>query len=218
MTNILVIAKAVPVYSIVSNSLSGTYSGSGIGVTLTNGGSIPVVITYNGSTNLPTGAGTYTVVATVGDTNNYSSYAVTNTLTIAKAGNTISSFTTIPTQTSSNHTPFPITSPTSSSGLSVTLSVLSGPASISGNTVTLTGTGTVILAANQAGNANYLAAVEVTTSFAVIPAAIPVDVHIHINGFTSFREDMDEGLLSPSLEGHPEKTSPKKFPVRGNNP
>ena len=74
------------------------------------------------------------------------------------------------------------------------------------------------LAANQAGNANYLAAVEVTTSFAVIPAAIPVDVHIHINGFTSFREDMDEGLLSPSLEGHPEKTSPKKFPVRGNNP
>ena len=218
VTNILVIAKAVPVYSIVSNSLSGTYSGSGIGVTLTNGGSIPVVITYNGSTNLPTGAGTYTVVATVGDTNNYSSYAVTNTLTIAKAGNTISSFTTIPTQTSSNHTPFPITSPTSSSGLSVTLSVLSGPASISGNTVTLTGTGTVILAANQAGNANYLAAVEVTTSFAVIPAAIPVDVHIHINGFTSFREDMDEGLLSPSLEGHPEKTSPKKFPVRGNNP
>jgi len=51
--------------------------------------------------------------------------------------------------------------------LPVILSVKSGPATLSGNTVTLTGAGTVVLAANQAGNENYNAAPEVTTSFNV---------------------------------------------------
>jgi hypothetical protein len=50
--------------------------------------------------------------------------------------------------------------------------VKSGNATISANnTVTLTGIGTVILAANQTGNANYNAATEVTTSFAVAKGA-----------------------------------------------
>jgi len=42
--------------------------------------------------------------------------------------------------------------------------VVSGPATISGNTVTLTGVGTVELQANQAANGNYAAATT-TTSF-----------------------------------------------------
>jgi hypothetical protein len=46
--------------------------------------------------------------------------------------------------------------------------VKSGPATISGNIVTLTGAvGTVVLAANQAGDANHSKAKEVTTSFKV---------------------------------------------------
>ncbi len=66
--------------------------------------------------------------------------------------------------------PFTV-SATSSSGLAVTIAVQSGPATISGNTVTLTGAGKVVLAATQAGNANYSAAPPVTQSFVVSAAA-----------------------------------------------
>lgn len=64
--------------------------------------------------------------------------------------------------------PFSITPPTSSSGLPVILSVKSGSASLSNNLITLTGVGTVTLAANQPGDGTYLAASEVTASFEVI--------------------------------------------------
>jgi DNA-binding beta-propeller fold protein YncE len=47
---------------------------------------------------------------------------------------------------------------TASSGLAVTYSIASGPATISGSTVTYTGAGTVVIAANQAGNSTYAAA------------------------------------------------------------
>ena len=79
---------------------------------------------------------------------------------------TIGSFATIPTKMYGSE-PFTVTAPTATSGLPVTLSVVSGPATILGNTVTLTGVGTVVLAANQAGNGSYSAASQVTTSFQV---------------------------------------------------
>jgi hypothetical protein len=79
---------------------------------------------------------------------------------------TIGSFATIPTKTYGS-VPLTVTTPIATSGLPVTLSVVSGPATILGNTVTLTGVGTVVLAANQAGNGSYSAAPQVTTSFQV---------------------------------------------------
>ncbi len=54
--------------------------------------------------------------------------------------------------------PFPLTA-TASSGLPVTFSVLSGPATISGNTLTLTGVGTVTVEAKQDGNYSFLPAI-----------------------------------------------------------
>ncbi len=57
---------------------------------------------------------------------------------------------------------------TASSGLSVTYSVVSGPATLSGgdnSTVTVTGTGTVTLQASQAGDFTYAAATSVNRSF-----------------------------------------------------
>jgi hypothetical protein len=60
-----------------------------------------------------------------------------------------------------------VPTPAATSGLTVALSVVSGPATILGNTVTLTGVGTVVLAANQVGNGSYSAASQVTTSFQV---------------------------------------------------
>ena len=87
-------------------------------------------------------------------------------LALIPLSQTIGSFATIPTKMYGS-APFTVTAPAATSGLTVVLSVVSGPATISGNTVTLTGAGTVVLAANQAGNGSYSAASQVTTSFQV---------------------------------------------------
>src|ERR1041385_5236350 len=62
-----------------------------------------------------------------------------------------------------------------SSGLPVTLSILSGPAALSsGNMLTLTGTGTVTLRASQSGNDSTKPAIAVDQSFTVNPAVLTV--------------------------------------------
>lgn len=58
-------------------------------------------------------------------------------------------------------------SATASSGLPVSFSIFSGPASISGTNVTLTGTGTVTVRASQSGNVSYNPAPNVDRSFTV---------------------------------------------------
>jgi len=60
------------------------------------------------------------------------------------------------------------------SGNPVVFSVLSGPGAVTGTngtTLSFTNTGTVVIAANQAGNASYAAATQVTQSIVVIPSA-----------------------------------------------
>ena len=60
-----------------------------------------------------------------------------------------------------------------SSGLPISFSVVSGPANINGNTVTLDGiAGTVIIAADQSGNTQFNAAPTVTQSFLVTEPSI----------------------------------------------
>ena len=77
---------------------------------------------------------------------------------------------------------------TASSGLPVSFSILSGPAAVSGNTITLDGTsGTVIIRASQAGNENYQAATNYDRSFIVNPA--PVE---KINQLISFQAIPDK--------------------------
>ena len=58
-------------------------------------------------------------------------------------------------------------SATASSGLPVAFSILSGPATVSGNVIALTGAGTVTVRASQSGNATYAAATPVDRSFTV---------------------------------------------------
>jgi hypothetical protein len=57
---------------------------------------------------------------------------------------------------------------TASSGLAVTFSLIAGPAQLSGNTLTLSGFGTVTVEAAQAGNADFSAAPVVDRSFNVL--------------------------------------------------
>ena len=58
----------------------------------------------------------------------------------------------------------------SSAGLAITYQVLSGPATVTGNVLTLTGSGTVVVEAIQAGNGTY-ASTSLTQTFTASPAA-----------------------------------------------
>ncbi len=104
-----------------------------------------------------------------GDTNYTASVSAAQTVTVSGTPQTIT-FPAIP-----NHVygdaPFALTA-TASSGLAVSYSVVSGPATVSGSTVTLTGIGTVTIQATQAGNTTYAAATPVSQSF-LVTALVP---------------------------------------------
>lgn len=93
----------------------------------------------------------------------------------------VQSFVVDPTVQVLNFTPLPdvnygtepITlSATSVSNLPITYTLVSGPANLNGNTLTVTGLGTVTVRASQAGDANYQAATPVTQSFCVKAASL----------------------------------------------
>ena len=67
-----------------------------------------------------------------------------------------------------------VLSAVASSGLTITYSVVSGPGNITGGGTTLTpsGVGSIVVAANQAGNTNYAAATQVTKTVTVYPAPL----------------------------------------------
>jgi len=62
---------------------------------------------------------------------------------------------------------------TASSGLPVSY-LVTGPATVSGSTLTITGAGGVTVTASQAGNTNYAAATPVAQTFTVMPAVLTV--------------------------------------------
>ena len=64
-----------------------------------------------------------------------------------------------------------VLSATASSGLPVAFSVISGPATVSGATLTITGAGNVVVQADQAGNSSYQAAPAVQQTLVVGKAA-----------------------------------------------
>ncbi len=121
--------------------------------------------TVVGSTLTITGAGTVVVAADQGGNADYlAAPQVTQSITVGKQAQTIA-FTAIGNQTF-GVTPLSLTA-TASSGLPVSFSYVSGPATVVGSTLTITGAGTVVVAADQGGNANYLAAPQVTQAITV---------------------------------------------------
>ncbi|HAS40779.1 MAG TPA: hypothetical protein DCS93_09885 [Microscillaceae bacterium] len=120
--------------------------------------------TLNGKTLSITGAGTVVIEANqAGDAHYLAANAVRQTFTVNKASQTLS-FVPIQDKVLGD-APFEVQA-TASTGLAVTLNVVSGPATFNGNLLTLNGIGMVTLKATQAGNDNYLMA-EVTQSFLV---------------------------------------------------
>ncbi len=123
------------------------------------------VATISGNTVTITGAGTSTITATQAASGNYGSATTTALLTVAKADQVLT--LRIPTSAKLNtfyDTSIGITA-TSSSSLGVTVTIGGTATSTLGGTVgsyTLSGvstSGTVIVTADQAGNANYNAAI-----------------------------------------------------------
>src|SRR5262249_33811786 len=99
------------------------------------------------------------------------SNAVSSTFSVAKGSQSIS-FGSLANKVYGD-APFAV-SATASSGLAVSFSMVSGPATIAGSTVTITGAGTVTVRAAQSGDTNWNAAANVDQSFTVAKAALTV--------------------------------------------
>ena len=166
---VLLEGEGTPAQATVTLSdLTQVYDGGPKSATVTtNPAGLNVVVTYDGSATLPVDAGSYAVEATV-DEPNYTGNE-SGTLEIQAANQTID-FPAIPDRTVDD-SPFTI-SASASSGLAVSFDVVSGPANISGDEVTLTGSlGTVVIEATQGGNTNWNAAPPVQQSFDVVEGA-----------------------------------------------
>ncbi|WP_158277465.1 immunoglobulin domain-containing protein [Opitutus sp. ER46] len=146
------------------------YDGAPHAATVTTAPSgLAVTVTYNGVATVPSAIGTYAVVATVDDTDFEGS--ANGTLVISRPAPQAQeiTFAALP-DVLSDAAPITLVA-TASSELPVTFTLVSGPATLSGRTLTLTGeTGTVTVRASQAGNDFYSPAADVTRSFAVAAA------------------------------------------------
>jgi hypothetical protein len=130
---------------------------------------VPGTFVYIPAAGTVLNAGTQTLSATFTPTatTEYASATATVTLTVLPAAPVLS-LAAIAAQIY-GAAPFPVTA-TSTSNATITSSVLSGPATIAGNLVTLTGAGTVVLQTTQAASGNYAAATA-QTSFTVAQPA-----------------------------------------------
>jgi endonuclease I len=116
-----------------------------------------------------TGAGEIIVEATqIGNENYEAATKITQTITVAKASQTIT-FEEI-TDKVYGDTEFTLVA-NSTSNLPVAFELISGPATIENNTVSITGVGEIVLEAVQSGNDNYEAATVVRQTITVAKAS-----------------------------------------------
>jgi MBG domain (YGX type) len=136
-----------------------------------------------------TGAGTLVIGATqAGSVNYLAATEVKQTITVNKAAQAIA-FTTLKTPVAYGVAPIALAAK-ATSGLPVTFAVVSGPGKITGTTLTITGAGTLVIGAAQAGNANYTAATEAKQTITVNKAAFKV---------TANPLSMKQGAAVPTL-------------------
>ncbi|RAR69334.1 YDG domain-containing protein, partial [Flavobacterium aciduliphilum] len=172
----LTVNKADQTITAISSTMSKTYgdatysiattASSGLAVTYSSSNTGVATIAANGTVTI-VGVGSTTLTASqAGNANYNAATSVTQELTVDKGNQTITLAAT-DTRTSTDAA-YTLTQ-NASSGLSITYtSSNTAVATISGNTVTLVGgVGTTTITANQAGNANYNAATQVTQTLTV---------------------------------------------------
>jgi hypothetical protein len=152
-----------------------TFGVSPIALKATGGGSgNPVTFTIvsgpgkiSGSTLTLTGVGTIVVAANQAGNASYTAAPqVTATIVVNQDSQTIT-FTPPASPVTFGASPIALKATGGGSGNPVTFTIVSGPGKISGSALTMTGLGTIVVAANQAGNASYTAAAQVTATIIV---------------------------------------------------
>jgi hypothetical protein len=138
---------------------------------LAAGGGCAIAVAFSPTT---TGAQNGTVALTDNALNNTASQqtiGLTGTGTQSQQQQTI----TFPNPGAQTYGVAPITlTATASSGLPVTYTLISGPAQLNGNLLTITGAGSVTVEADQSGNSQWLPAPPVDDTFTVTPAVLTV--------------------------------------------
>ena len=169
------IAKATAVVN-WSNPADITYGAALGGVELNATSSVAGTLTYSpgSATVLNAGAGQIlSVTFAPTDSANYGGASKSVSINVLKADQAIT-FGALGSKTYGD-APFDL-SAASSSALTVGFSLVSGPATINGKTVTMTAPGTVTVRASQAGDGNYNAAPAVDQSFQVAKAGTTVSL------------------------------------------
>lgn len=143
--------------------LTKTYTGSALTPTIvTTPPGLPVSLTFDGLSTVPTQSGSYAVVATI-MAPNYEG-TTTGTFTIQKSNQTIDFANLSDIALDGGTQPL---AAQSSANLPVSFAVVQGPATIIGQSVIPTASGNVTIRCTQDGNSNYAAATPVDRSFAV---------------------------------------------------
>ncbi len=128
------------------------------------------------------GSGTVTVIAGQPGNSNYNAATSVQGIFTVSGSPQFITFGALSQQRSVD-APFPIYA-SASSGLPVSFSVLSGPAQLSGNVLTLTGAGTVTVRASQIGNSMFAPAPNVDQSLTVLPPSNTVgSPQYNVSGF-----------------------------------
>jgi hypothetical protein len=137
--------------------------------------------------------------------------AVSAAFNVSQGSQTIT-FSSLPGRTYGD-APFSLDA-SASSGLPITFSIVSGPASLSSSNLSITAAGTVVARASQPGNADYTAATGVDQSFAVAkaPLTITADNTNRVYGaanpaFTGSFIGFVNGDNSSALTGSPSLTT-----------
>jgi len=187
---------------------SGTVTFSDGSTTLGSATMSSDVATYSNSS---LAAGGHSITASyTGNSSSVTSPALSFTVNQAPQSITF----TAPSSVTYGVSPISLSASGGASGNSVTFSVVSGLATVSGSTLTITGAGPVVVAANQAGNGNYSAAPQKTQSITVNKATLTVTANNSNRAygssnptFTAAYSGFVNGDTSSVLSGTPSLTT-----------
>ncbi|HXR96541.1 MAG TPA: choice-of-anchor D domain-containing protein [Terriglobales bacterium] len=154
---------------------SGTFAGNANITTVTD--STGTATTATLSANATSGA--WTALASVSGLPTAASFALTNNP--LNQAIVVGPLTAVTYGTS----PLTLSATGGASNLPVTFSIVSGPATLSSNVLTVTGAGSIVIAANQAGNSTYNAAPAVQRTLTVNPALLTVTANSVTRAFAA---------------------------------
>jgi hypothetical protein len=133
-----------------------------------------------------------------GTATNYAISYVAGTLTVAGTASQTIAFAP-PVTATYGDSPLALTA-TATSGLPVSFTLVSGPATLSGSTITITGVGTITVRASQIGNLNYSAAADIVATIVVLPKPLIITAANASRAYGA-ANPANPGFTAPALVG-----------------